>query len=163
MIKAVCRGSFCNMTMKKYQLLLIILTISLIAVLSVSSCNAQQDVSINLTVYNKSGKTLDSIAVYCFDKEETIYNVPKDTIFVKNYTLKKSSIPKGESAVFYLYAFDKQKFYFMSNGFVGFPTAYIKDEYNYYIYDTYIATKEGFVPPEEHRDHRHNLEEYGKM
>ena len=138
--------------------------LSLLLGIIAASCSAQEDVSIKLTIHNESGKVLDSIAVYdLFKGNTTFYNIQPDSVIVKEFVNKASMLPKGESVVFYLYAFDKNYFYSMSNGLIGFPTSYLKDEYHFYIYDTYIANKEGYVPPEGHRDHRKTLEEYEKM
>jgi len=138
--------------------------ILLVSALFFVSCSAQEDVQIKLTIHNKSGKTLDSIAIYdIFKGHTTLYNVGKDTIIKKVYINKRTLLPKGESTVFYLYAFDKNQYYSMENGFIGFPTAYLEGEYSFYIWDTYISRKEDYIPPATRRDQRHSLEEYRKQ
>jgi len=135
--------------------------ILLVSALFFVSCSAQEDVQIKLTIHNKSGKTLDSLLVYdVFSKQTMFYKITKDTIITKNYVGKKSSLPKGESGVFTLVGFEKNLFYSATAGFIGFPTARLEDEYDFYIYDTYIATKEGYIPPDKHPDQRQKLEDF---
>ncbi|MFL9843984.1 hypothetical protein [Flavobacterium rhizosphaerae] len=119
---------------------------------------SQQETNIKLIIHNKSGKSLDSIIIHdLFDHEKVLYNINMDTIIVMNYN-NKEKIPKGERGVFSLAVFDKRYFYTMSNGFIGFPTARLEDEYSFYIYDTYITTKEDFIP--KNKDHRHKIEDF---
>lgn len=141
------------------RILILILTTLLI-----SSCNAQDDVKIKLAIHNKSGKTLDSIKVYNFFNEYiTYYNVKPGSIIEKTYTNKTSMLPKGESSVFHLYAFDKEKYYSMETGFIGFPTARLEDEYSFFIRDTYISTKENAIPKKNYGDQRRPINEFKEM
>lgn len=110
------------------------------------SCSGQ-DIDIKLTIYNKSGKVLDSLLIHdVFEKETMYYNIPADTTIIKIYHDKKSLIPKGERGVLSLVVFDKDVYYWQSNGFINFPGAMLEDAYEFYIYDGYITTEKDFKP-----------------
>lgn len=144
----------------KSMRLLLLLIFSIIF----TSCSGQEDVQIKLTIHNNSGKTLDSIAVYdLFKGHITYYDVKKDSVIEKLCINKRALLPKGESTVFYIYAFDKNQYYRMENGFIGFPTASLEDEYEFYIWETYISNKKDYVPPTGHTDQRYSMEEYRKI
>lgn len=124
-----------------------------------SSCKGQDEVNIKLTIYNNSMKHLDSVLVHdVYDNETVYYDVKPDAIIVHNFAGSKSLIPKGERGVFTLAVFDKKKFYTMNAGFIGFPTSKLEDEYEFYIYDTFISTKREFIP--KNKEQRQNIEEY---
>jgi len=131
--------------------------------LILTSCSGQ-DINITLKIHNKSGKVLDSVKVTdVFRNKNMYYNIKKDSIITYISSGPKSSLPRGEATVFYLTAFENVDYYVATNGFIGFPTAYLKDEYEFYIYDTYIAIEEGYVTPDKHPDQRKSLEEYRKQ
>lgn len=103
----------------------------IIFVFSIYSCNAQ-DVDIKLTIHNKSGKVLDSLLVYdVFGKQTMNYNVKPDAVIIRKYHDKQSLISSGEQGVLTLVVFDKRWFYTKANGFIGFPTATLEDEYSF--------------------------------
>ena len=122
-----------------------IILIYLLFLLITTSCSGQE-FDTELTIYNKSGKVLDSLIVYdLLDKEIMYRTIKKDTVFTVKYKGKWSEIPRGERGVFTINVFDEGYFYGQTLGFIGFPTATLKDKYELYIYREYTSDTEQII------------------
>lgn len=115
-------------------------------VLVTASCKSQE-FETELTIYNKTGKALDSIKIHSlFDKEITYHKVKSDTIINLKYNDYYSKLPRGERGVFYLTVFDGEYFYNNSAGFIGFPGTRLEKKYELYIYPDNIVHEKDFKP-----------------
>lgn len=111
-----------------------------------ASCNSQ-DLTINLKVENKSKIVFDSIKIYFYStKDTTVRHVEPNKIINRKILLNNFSYPKGENLVTALLAFKDGYYYRGEDGIIGFPYSELQNKYNFYIYDDYITTREGFIP-----------------
>lgn len=115
-------------------------------ILIITACKGQE-FETELTIYNNSFKTLDSIVLHdVFDKEITYRNIKPGSIIKVEYNERYSKIPPGERGVFSINVFEENYFYGQTVGFIGFPGTTINEKYELYIYSDYIATKKDFKP-----------------
>lgn len=132
--------------------------IYLFLILITISCSSQE-FETELTIYNKSGKVLDSIVMHdVFDKEVTYRNIKNDTNITVRYKKEWSEVPRGERGVFSIVVFDKGQYYWDSTGFIGFPGTTIEDKYELYIYPEYISDEKDFYP--DRRSDKKKISEY---
>lgn len=125
---------------------LLFIFFTLIILLIVTSCNSQ-DHNITMRIENKSKVTYDSLRIYFYSTEDTIIkNFEPNDIVIRKINLKNFTDPCREELVTSLCAFKDDYYYFRENGLIGFPYSKLENEYNYFVYDDYVTTKEGHTP-----------------
>lgn len=119
---------------------------TIIIFLIVTSCNSQ-DHTIKMRIENKSKIAYDSLRIYFYSTKDTIIkNFKPNDVIIRKINLKNFTDPSGERLVTSLYAFKDDYYYFCENGIIGFPYSKLENEYNYFIHDDFITTKENFAP-----------------
>lgn len=111
----------------------------LLLLLSFLACSCQTKTKITIT--NKSNLQIDSIWVNDIlrKNKKIIKPIDKNFFYEEMFIYEKSEIPRGETNVFGLIVFCKDFYFDRTAGFIGFPTAYIEDEYHFYITDDGIT------------------------
>lgn len=111
-----------------------------------SSCNSQEK-NIKMKIVNKSNTTYDSLKVYFYSTKDTVIkNFKPNDIVERNIKLENYTDPSGEKLVTFLLAFKDDYYYYCENGIIGFPYSNLENEYNYFVYDDFVTTKDNFAP-----------------
>lgn len=67
-------------------------------------------------------------------------------LFFKTFDYKNFNYKRGERLSSSLIVFKNDYYYVSEGGLIDIPYAYLKENYNYYIYDSYVTTIRDFKP-----------------
>jgi len=110
-------------------------------------CLIFMNFQVKVVVTNASETVYDSVSVYVFpDKRITFYNVKPHDRLSKTFDYKNFSYPRGEHTASVISAYKDDYYLVQESGLIDTPFAFLKEEYNYFIYDGYITTKKDFKP-----------------
>lgn len=112
------------------------------------SCALKDDKVVMLNISNCSNIKYDSIRVSVFREFDTvIYNVKPGFIINKKIEFKNVEYKRGEHIASALVVFKDSIFFKNEGGLIDIPYSYLKDEYNYFIYDSLITNIKDHKPP----------------